>query len=492
MSDTLASRAGSALVWRAVQLGGIKLIFLARLLVLARLLSPEDFGLFAICAVAVDFLLSLTNMGMIPALVQHPAPDRSHYDAAWTVSLVRALAIAATVFVSAPFIAGLFAEPRAVDLLRLLAFRPILQAAASIRVADLVRHLRFRSIASLRLWEGLANTILSIALAPWLGVWALVAGPLVGSTVYLVLSYVLAPHRPRLSFESTAVRPLVRFGRWIFVTGVVAVAGSSVLQLAISRRLGVVELGLYFLAASLAFLPGEVTSGLVGSVAFPIYARVRRDTTWSTRAFRSMLVGTAAIIVPTTILLLVLAPRVVQDVLGARWAGTEPLIRLLVCLNIIGLLGETIVPVLKGVGQPHRVAILEFVQSLILVVLVWDLAGRFGVIGAALAWIPAIAASQLLAVGFLRTILPHPFAGMGRAALAVTVAAGLGGISAAGLAWLVPGFPGLVTAVGLAAAAVVSVLWLMDRRMKLGLAAGLARAFPQAGTLLGTARSEIG
>jgi O-antigen/teichoic acid export membrane protein len=277
MKDKLASLTGTALVWRAIQLVGVKTIFLVRLLILARLLSPDDFGLLAIAVTAIGFLLSVTDFGMIPALVQREQINDQYYNTAWTIGLIRALMISLVVFFAAPVIAKIFAEARATVILQVLAIRPLLDAAASIKLAEVIRNLKFRSLALVKLSEALLNTFVAITLAKSFGVWALVAGALVGSTSYMVISYLLAPHRPELFLSYASVRPLIAFGRWIFLTGLIAVFGGSILNVVISRQLGAVELGLYFLAAKLAFLPAELASEVAGSVAFPLYARLQSD-----------------------------------------------------------------------------------------------------------------------------------------------------------------------------------------------------------------------
>ncbi|MHC4103406.1 MAG: oligosaccharide flippase family protein, partial [Planctomycetota bacterium] len=277
MKEDLAQRAGSALFWKAVQLAGVHIIFLVRLLILARLLSPIDFGLLAIAVTAIGFLLSVTDFGMIPALVQREQINDRYYNTAWTIGLIRALIISLLVFFAAPVIAKIFVEARATVILQVLAIRPLLDAAASIKLAELIRNLKFRSLALVKLSEALLNTFVAITLAQAFGVWALVAGALAGSTSYMAISYLLAPHRPELSLNYASVRPLIAFGRWIFLTGLIAVFGAMVLKVVISRQLGAVELGLYFLAAKLAFLPAELASEVAGSVAFPLYARLQSD-----------------------------------------------------------------------------------------------------------------------------------------------------------------------------------------------------------------------
>ena len=478
MSQPLASRVGSALAWKIVELGGVKLIFLLRVFVVSRLLGPGEFGLFAVSLVALDFLLKITDFGMVPALVQRPGAERRHFDAAWTVGLLRAGFVGLVVFIAAPFIAELFKEPRATDLVRVLALRPLLDAGASIGVAELTRQLRFRSLAWIQISEAVVNTGLSIGLVKTLGVWALVVGPLAGALASLVVSYLVAPHRPRLSLDTDAVLPLLRYGRWIFARAVIAPLGTSILQLAISRQLGVAELGLYTLACKLAFLPSEVASGVVGTVAFPLYARLQDNPRQATRTFQLILTGMLAVLLPAALLIFVLAPPLVDHVLGPRWQGTVPVIRVLVWVNVVGMLGDAIVPLLKGLGWPSRATLLGLVQSGLLVLLAWELAGRFGAVGAALTWLAATGASQLFGVYLLRRLLPQVWAASAVSLLSTVAAALAGAASAWGIIRVERGLAGMAAAAASAAFVTVAVLWFLDRRLELNLARDLARAFP--------------
>ena len=485
MTALLARQTGSAMFWKSFQLGGVKLIFLARTLILARLLLPEDFGLLAISLIAVDVLLSVTNLGMIPALVQQVEPDERQYNVAWSAGVTRAVLISAIVFLAAPLIASLFAEPRAAILIRVMALRPLLDAAASIKVAELTRNLRFRTLTFLYLPEALANTVVSIALAPRFGVWALVAGTLAGPLVYVVMSYVMAPHRPRFNLDAGAAQALIRFGRWIFLMGIIAVSGSAMLQVVISRELGATELGLYYLAGKLAFIPAEISAEVVGAVAFPLYSRLQTETRQIARAFRAILITVAALLLPLCALMIALAPALVEHVLGARWEGTVLLIQLLALVNVIGLFGDTVSPLLKGLGQPYKLVVIEIVQSTLLIGLIWGLTGRFGVLGAPLAWLAAVGSSQLLSALFLRRLLPQPFAGLGRSLLAILAVCTLGGLLAWGLANVMPGLLGFIVAGLLGTLSIATLLLVLDRAFAFGWLRDFSIAFPQAALFAG-------
>ena len=323
---------------------------------------------------------------MITALVQRAETTDRHYDAAWTVGMIRAVAICGGLFLAAPVIAEIFAEPRSTGIIQALAVLPLLQAAASIKIAELIRKLRFRPRGIAKLTEALANTTACIALAPFWGVWALVVGTLAGPAIYMVLSYILAPHHPRLKLDRDAVASLIRYGKWIFLTGLISVTGAIVLRVLISRYLGTAELGLYFLATKISFLPSELANQVIGGVAFPLYARLQANVREATKVFRAVMTAIAVLLGPMFALMIVLAPSVVRKRARTPMGRIAPLIQWLSVAGLLGLLGDATVPVLQGLGQVKKVAFLEGLQTLLLILFSWALIGRFGLVGAGYVW----------------------------------------------------------------------------------------------------------
>ncbi|NNE46927.1 MAG: lipopolysaccharide biosynthesis protein [Rhodothermales bacterium] len=478
-----AQTAGSALGWKAFQHGGSKIVYFARLVVLARLLTPDDFGLIAISLVAIEVMARLTNLGMTPALIQHEDLSDKHYHTAWTIGLIRGAFVFVIVFVTAPFVAGLFGDERASPIIRVLALLPILEGAASIKVAELIRRLDFRTLAFVKMPAALANATVAISLAPFFGVWALVGGALAGPAAYLVLSYVFAPYRPHLDIDRQSTRALISFGRWMFSIGIIYLIGNSVLRLIVSRELGTDQLGLYYLAAKLAFLPLEIADEVIASVTFPLYARLQASKERVVRTFRSVMLATFALLVPASLLLVALAPGIVENILGARWSATVPVIRALAIVSIVYLLGEGIRPVLKGVGKPSKVALIEAVQTSLLVALAWIFIRNWGVVGAALAWIPAVVVATLIGVRFMTNIFERPFKGFGTPTLAVLAVAAVWVLLAAGFYAAFATTAGVIIATFIGFGGVAISLWSLDRRWDLGITRDLGQAFPQLGNL---------
>jgi O-antigen/teichoic acid export membrane protein len=478
MTSELARKAVGALMWRTLAMGAEKVVFLVRLIILARLLTPEDFGLVAIGLIVLGIALKLTDFGVVHALIQRPATDRRQLDTAWTINLFRGIGLTVVLFIAAPWIAEGFAEPRATEIIRALAFTALCQSAASIGIARLNRELRFGGLAAIRLSAALVNTIVAILLAQSHGVWALVWGALAGAATQMALSYVVAPYRPRLRLSDEATVSLVRFGRWIFVIGVLGVVGDAALRWMIATRLGIVELGLFFMAARLAFLPGQLTTELVSEVAFPVYSHLQTDRRKAAAAFRGLLVSVAALLVPACFVFAWLVPALVEHLLGERWQDTVVVMQLLILGSVTGLLGESLVPVLKGTGNPAGVAVMESLQLVLFVGLGWPLIGNYGLAGAGVAWLSAIAASQVLAARYARRLFEAPFAGVGAPMLVIGTAAALATIVAALVSAAVPTAIGVACALLASAGTAALVTIVLDRRWELGILRTISEPFP--------------
>jgi O-antigen/teichoic acid export membrane protein len=439
MSRVVVQKAGEAIRWRAAQLAGVQAIYFLRLLVLAALLAPEAFGLLAIASIALSTLMRVSDVGMVPALVQHPNATRDQYDAAWTVGLMRAVLVTTALVVTAPLIADLFKQPDATAIIQALALRPTIEALASIQIARLTRDLRFRELAFIFLPGAAVDLGVAVVTAPTLGVWALVAGTLAGSTTLLLLSYAFAPHRPRLHFNWSEIVPLVDFGRWVLAIGVVTLAGTLFTQLAVSRMLGAASLGLFFLAVKLAYLPVDAANSVVGAVAFPLFARLRENTVASAQVLVNVMTGMYLLLLPVYALIFVLMPDL-EAVLGSKWAGTTTMVRIMGLGGIVGIVSNVLARYLMGHGEARGAFWIEALNTLATLVALIPGLLLLDVTGAAVAWLVGGVATMVLAVIWLRRRVPGTLDASWRRLGAATVVA----VVAASVArWTADGLQGL-------------------------------------------------
>ncbi len=472
----LRRRAAGAIVWRGVELGGTRVVSFVRFVVLARLLGPEDFGLLAIAAAALELLVTVTDLGVGKALVQRPHLRDRELDVGWTIGLLRSLTMAAVLVVAAPQLADVLGDGRASGILRVLALQPVLASLESIAMTRQLRTLQFSALARLNLGAALAEAVTAIALASVLGVWALVVATLLSTALKSVLSYVAAPHRPRLALERGAAGSLIRFGSWVLLGVVFDAISDTALRAAIGHRLGAAELGLFYVAARLGLMPQVVVSELVTPVAFSLHARLGAAGRGAAGAFGAVVAGMAAVLAPVTGVVVALAHPLADGALGSRWVGAAPVLALMAVTGFITIPVDAGEPLLQGRGRPAAVALIRGIRAVCVLVLAWSMAGAFGLTGAAVAAaiaeaVVAAAALWLTRAAWMssRTVL-----------LRLAGAALVGGASAGALAALVvdaiPGIPGVAIAAAVGCVGGWLLLLELDRALRLQLRP-LAREF---------------
>jgi O-antigen/teichoic acid export membrane protein len=307
----------------------------------------------------------------------------------------------------------------------------------------------------------------------------------------LIASYILAPYRPHLNYDWNAVKPLLKFGGWLLVTSVIAMGGNFGFRIIVSRQLGADALGLFFLAAQLAFLPSEIASEVVGTVAFPLFSRLQTNLQQAKRAFQAILSGIVTLLFPISALIIVLSPILVQDVLGTKWNGTVPLIQILAIVTMIGLLGDATIPLVKGFGQTYRVMMIEMVQSSVLISMILVFTRFFDTIGTALAWLPTIIAVQILCLYFIQDIFHDPLKEARRPIIAIFSATLAGAGMAYAIINLIPNIFGIVMASALSIVLMISILWFSDQRFSLGLVQNILITFPQAASVLKIIKKDL-
>jgi O-antigen/teichoic acid export membrane protein len=435
------SRAGSALLWKVVQMGGSKVLYVIGTLVLGRILTPDDFGLVAIAMVAFFTAIVATDMGMQPALVQLRDRRSEHYHLAWSVGLLRGAVVTGLLFLSAPWLADVFAEPRAVPLLQLIAFKPLIDAFASPHLADLIREFKFKELAAIEILAVAVELPVAVMLAPAWGGKAIIIGRLIGGATRVLLSYGMAPYRPKLRLKTAAARELIAFGRWMLAIGITGVAVEFALKVLVSRRLGVAELGVLFLAGRLASAPTQFAGAAIASAAFPLYARLRDDGARLGAAFGAHLIGAMLLLLPVTALVIGLAQPLQDHVLGAAWAGTAPMIALLALAYSLRVVFDALVPLMQGMGRTRQLFLLELLGFGVLLSSAVALIGPLRLTGVAVAWALSGAVTSIAAAIWARKRLERTRRSIAQAAVAVLLvsvatgavahlsATGLGGIS---------------------------------------------------------------
>ncbi|MDB5100914.1 MAG: Lipopolysaccharide biosynthesis protein WzxC [Cyanobacteria bacterium RYN_339] len=463
--STLAKASISGIKWSALTQLVAQIAQYGSFVLLARLLSPEDFGVVACATLVVNFVAMLNELGLGAALIQRSELTAGHLNACFWSNVAAGLALALVVGGSAGWVAGFFHSPATAPLLVALALGFPMIALAVVPKTLMEKALRFKELGLVDAGAAIANASVAVTMAAtgW-GAWSLVAGTLVGYAIQLVAVWPLAGWKPGLRFARTELNELFAFGLNVLGTRVVGYVNANIDYIVIGRMLGPAALGVYSLAYKLVTWPMLKISHVVLRVMFPAFARIQDDDE-ALRRHYGTLVGTLALVTyPLLAGLAVMAPEALPLVFGPRWAGAVEPVR---ALCLAGALKATICSigtVFLTKGRPD----LEFRSNMlgtVMLAIYVPLGVRFGTEGVAYAialvtlvggsW-QQLLANRLLGLDartYLAAIRPQALAALaGAAALVALRWAGQALPPLALLALAVPLFGGvylgLLTALG--------------------------------------------
>ncbi|MCH9651940.1 MAG: lipopolysaccharide biosynthesis protein [Deltaproteobacteria bacterium] len=323
-----------------------RLLDLLSIIVLARILSPEDFGIVAIAVSIVAIVEGLSAFDVNKALIRTRCEDRDLYDSAWTLSALRGLASALCMIVIAPFLS----DPRLAAVLAVLALSPVLMGLSNPRFVLFERDLIYSKLAVLTLGARGVSFGLTLGLAfVYRSYWALVIGMVAGHLTSLVLSYALRPYRPRLTLARFS--DIFAFSGWLSLTTMVTTLAMETDKLIVGKWLGVADAGRYFMTQRVGVLPTRELVSPLQRILFPSFSELTADTGRLRRVVGESINVIGSLSLPAGFGFALVAGDFVPLALGPQWDGIIPLLQILVpYLSLRATLSMTL-PCVMALGQ---------------------------------------------------------------------------------------------------------------------------------------------
>lgn len=279
---------------------------LAANLVLTRLLLPEEFGLMAMVLVAILGLEMLSDLGITPAIVQNPrGDDKDFLNTAWTIQVIRGLVLWALALPIAHLLAAWFREPKLVTVLLIASATAAIAGFNSTKLATCQRYLHLGPFVAIDVGAYIIGAIVMIWWATFHpSVWALVAGTLATAVSKMILSHVALPgHSNRWHWDRSAVVPLIRFGRWIFVSTLMTYLALQADKLLLGRLLAPNVFGVYGFGFMVATLPVNVVRKVSSFALYPALSQTARE---NAAQLRSKLIDARRVLLPAGMLAVII------------------------------------------------------------------------------------------------------------------------------------------------------------------------------------------
>lgn len=348
-----AERTSRSLFWALVESGGLSLLSLGVLLVVARLAGPEELGAFAIALGIVQILALVVEMLVHDAIIQRPTLTADHLHTAFWTCLGLGALLSALCWFTAPYVAGAFASPQVGNLLAVAGLSLVFSGLGCVPIAVLRREVRFRPLAVRSLGGRICGAVVAIAMvASGFGIWSLVAQHLTQTVVSTLLVWPASPWRPAVAFAPAKLRELMAFGSLSVGTRLIWLAGGRIFTLLIGNFLGVTAVGYLNIAQRLVNTLFDLLAGAAHNLALPIFSRRQDDRDSLLRAYCQATEFSALVTTPLYGGLAVCASSVIAVLLGEAWLPATPLVWVLAIgalMQFIFLFGPT---TLTALGRP--------------------------------------------------------------------------------------------------------------------------------------------
>jgi O-antigen/teichoic acid export membrane protein len=436
--EAMTARIRSAVIWRSgSQMVGQLVMWGSTFLVL-RLLTPGDYGLFALTQVVIGLAQLLNGYSFASSLVQAEQLDRHRAGQVFGMLICMNFAMAALQFACAPLAAAYFHQPALTPMLRVQCLLHLTTPFIVVPQALLSRNIDFRTQARANLSAALAGAIAGPACAlAGLGVWTLVIAPIVMFWTRAILLQTLGRWWLRPRFALAGAGALFGYGGLVLVSDVLWFVQNQADTFIAGRRFDAHMLGLYSEGLFLTQLFINKFVPALNEVAFPAYARMQADRSAVAWSFAKALAIIMVMALPCFVGLAATAEPLVLTVMGPKWAEAVPLVRLLAFAMPFTTLHVLYPPATNALGKPRIAAITSGAGAVVLPV-AFAVGVAYGPIGMAAAWVVSMPLLVLLSSALSLPVLGLSWARLGRAVLPPLAAALAMGAIVTGVDRLLP------------------------------------------------------
>jgi len=385
-ASSLLHRTARGTGWLALMRVGEKSMALIRTLVLARLLSPAEFGLLGIAVIAMNALDLLSVVGLKAAVIQKNRETSEDLDTVWSVLLIQAAVNTGLLCATSGLVAHFFHQPRAALLICTFAGAVLLEGFVNIGIVYFDRDLLFLKQCQFVLTPAICDLAVALIVAYLTrSVFALVAGTIAGKIMRVTSSYLMQPYRPHFRIKKDNFSTLFRFGKWMFLSTMLQFVLFQGDNIFVGRVLGTAALGLY----SVAFSIGNLTRTDIGIILqralFPALARMQDDRDAGRAAYLKVSRATTMIVMPISCGIGLMASDFVHVTLGPTWLGAINALRMLSVAGLFNALMGNAAVMLRSKGDADAAALGEIWYLITGASLIYPIGRVWGITGVAVA-----------------------------------------------------------------------------------------------------------
>lgn len=360
-----------------------KALSLGKIVILARILAPTDFGIFGLVTVILSLAEIFTETGINPFLIQTKENPKKYLNTAWVISIVRGAIIGVVLVALSLLVSRFYNEPSLLSLLLIASVIPVIKGFINPAEILFQRELQYHKDVYLRVALVITDVVFAlIFVTVFKSALALVLSQVVAAGAEVVISHLLIRPRPRLEFKMPQLHEILRFGRWLNISGVFSYLGNNLDDLIIGKIMGTQSLGYYQNAYAMSQSSTAEIGELAAQASFPAYGRIAADLPRLRRAFFMSFAGLAVLLAIPLLLVLAYSQELVLIVLGEKWLPVVPILPWLTAAAYIQALNSYMYPLNIIRSKTKYSAFVTFVYVVLMVVLLAHFTTTYGLVGA--------------------------------------------------------------------------------------------------------------
>jgi O-antigen/teichoic acid export membrane protein len=378
---------GSSFLQKAISVG--------TMVILARILGPADFGLFALAFIAIDALGLFKSMGFDSALIQRKDNVEKAANTAFFIIPVLGILLYLILAISAPSIGGFLNNEQVVGIIRALGIIFVISCFGKVPAALMEKNMQFRQVSLIEISTSIVFSASAIILALMgMGVWSLVIAYILKVVNQNALLFIFAKWRPRLEFDKKIAFEMFHFGKFLFLGGVVWFLKMNLDNLLVGKLLGVTALGIYAIAFNIANFGADYFSSKVYRVIFPAFSKIQGDKYDLRQAFLKTTKIVSILAFPFCVILFLMGDELIRVIYGLKWLEAVPVLKILAFAGLFNTLPVAMGPLFNASGHPKAGFWFGVIQVVLFFLLIAPLAKLYGIIGVGI----VVASASLVAI----------------------------------------------------------------------------------------------
>jgi O-antigen/teichoic acid export membrane protein len=395
--------------------------------ILARILTPADFGLVGLASVLAGYLGTLHTFGVGEAFIQSKFGSEESANATFVLSVASGILLFLLSVIITPLVVIFFREPRIQSIFPVLSFTYVLTGLTTIHDALLVKELKFQQRLLPTFVQYISKGISSIVLALMgFGAWAIVWGVIIGTVAKSITLVFVSPWKLTRMWNPHVTREIFGFGKFMVLQNIFGALEDNIDYMIVGRRLGVTDLGLYTLGYRAPELAIISLPSVISNVAYPVYAKLRDDITELQRSVRKTVQLVSWVAIPAGIGLAMVSSAFILTFYTDKWESAIPVMQLLSLYAMVYTLTYNFGDAYKAMGRPDILNKISFSTIVFTILALW-IGAHYGIVGVALAHLSRVIllmGIQIIVVKKVLGIPPmHILDGVLRSFLSATVMA---------------------------------------------------------------------